>query len=331
MKNELQKRLELFAENWHTIKKQFKWHSPSAKRLAALLYAVDNKPINYAEIKDSHALMKRSVGTFSYFKENMSLCIATMLSLKENRKDLFARTLSVYEMLKKEKFRASDYLAVAAYHIAANAKPEEFQQMVTRSRAFYNGMKANSFIRTGQDDYIFSAMFGLSDIDVENGVNRIELLYQRFKSEFWSKSSTQKLAQILVLGGEPDVAVKRVLALRNAFKIREIRIDRTFTLPLLGVLALLPVDVDVVVRDIEDAWAFLKTQKGFGWFSVSKQELLIFAAGIVATVYAEDVKNDLITTSIATSIANIIIAQMVVVMASVVVAGAAATTAASGK
>jgi hypothetical protein len=331
MKNELQKRLELFAENCQSIKSQFKWHFPSAKRLSALLYAIDNKQINYAEIKDSHTLMKRSVGTFSYFKENMSLCIATMLSLKENRKDLFDSTLSVYELLKKEKFRASDYLAVAAYHIAANAKPGDYQQIVIRSRAFYNGMKANSFFRTGQDDYIISTMLGHSDIDVENGVNRIELLYQRFKSEFRSKSSTQKLAQILVLGGEPDVAVNRVVALRNAFRSRKIRLDRTYTLPMLAVLALLQTDIDVIVQEIEDAMTYLKTQKGFGLLSVSKQELLLLAAGIVASVYAEDSKNDLITSSISTSIANIIIAQLVVIMATVVVAGAAATTAASAK
>ena len=330
MKNELQNKLSMFADNWQTIKKEFKWHSPQAKRMTAMLYAITNKPINCAEIKDSLSLIKRSTGIFSAFRGNMSLCVAAMLSLNENRKDMFARTMSVYELLKKEKFRASDYLAVAACEIAAHAKPEEFQQTVSRARAFYKGMKANGAFRTNQSDYIFSALLGLSGMDVENGTERIERLYQRFKPEFSSGSGTQKLAQILALGGESETAANCVFALNNALKSRKIRLDKAYTLPSLGVFALLPADIDAIVRDIEDAKAFLKMQKGFGTVSVSNQELLLFAAGVVASVYADDVRNDLMKSSITTSIISIIIAQLVAMMVVIVAASAAASSATSG-
>jgi hypothetical protein len=204
--------LTVFANNWQTIKKKFKLHHSSTKRLAALLYAIDNKPIDCIAIRECHSLIKKNTGIFSAFRGNMVLGLAAMLSLKENRKDIFARTVSVYKMLKKEGFRASDYLAVAAYEIASNEKLDDYQQIARRARVFYKGMKANSFFRTGEDDYIFSAMLGLSDIEVEDGIERIELLYQRFKSEFWSKNSIQMLVQILVLGEESDLAVDRVLA-----------------------------------------------------------------------------------------------------------------------
>jgi len=330
MKNELQDKLTMFAENWQAIKKEFKWHSSQAKRMAAMLYAIGNKSIDCTEIKDSLSLIKRSTGIFSTFRGNMSLCVAAMLSLNENRKDVFASTVSVYELLKKEKFRVSDYLAVAACEIAAHAKPEEFQQTVSRARAFYKGMKANGAFRTGQSDYIFSALLGLSGINVENGTDRIEQLFQRFKPEFSSRSGIQKLAQILVLGGDSDTAANRVLALNSALKNRKIRLDKAYTLPALGVFALLPADINAIVRDIEDAKAFLKTQKGFGTLSVSNQELLLFTAGVVASVHADDIRNDLIKSSITTSIISIIIAQLVAMMVIIVAVSAAASAATSG-
>ena len=321
----------MFAENWQVIRKEFRWHNSSTKRLAALLYAIDNKSINCLAIKDCLSLIKSNTGIFSTFRGNMALCIATMLSLKENRDELFWRTITVFEMLRKEKYRVSDYLAVAAYEIAVNAKPEEYQQIVIRTRAFYNRFKASGFLLRCADHHIFFAMLGLSDINIENGTDKIELLCRRFKSDFSPRKSVQKLVYTLLLGGESDRIVSRVLDLRNALKNRKIRFDKIHTLPSLGILALLPMDIDTIVRDLEDAVTFLKTQKGFGLFSITKQELLLFAAGIVASVYAEEIKNDLIATSTATSIASIIIAQQTAAITTVVVASAASSASARGK
>jgi hypothetical protein len=100
---------------------------------------------------------------------------------------------------------------------------------------------------------------------------------------------------------------------------------KKYTLPSLAVFALLPVDIYSIVRDIEDAQTFIRTLKGFSLLSVSKQELLLFAAGIVASVYADDIKSGLIKTSISTSITSIIIAQQAAMIAAVVAASAASS------
>ncbi|MDR1000307.1 MAG: DUF4003 domain-containing protein [Clostridiales bacterium] len=324
-----QNKLELFANNWQIIKKEFTWHDTETKRLAALLYAQEGKTIDCEAIRQCHALIKQNTGIFSTFRGNMALCVATLLSLSPNPQDAFSKTLKVYDLLKSVKLRASDFLVIAAYHIAKQTNASDYGNVVARTRSFYDGMKASHFFLTGEDDYIFAAMLGLSDLDVILGVERIEQLHSRLKGTFWDGNSVQTLAQVLVLGDSGDSVITRVLALRDMLRAQKIRLDKTYTLPVLGVLALLPVDIETIVRDISAAQNALKAKKGFGSLSVSTQELLLFAASIIAGDYAESAKDGILTATLATSISNIIIAQQAAVIMMVSASTAATSASAS--
>ena len=137
------------------------------------------------------------------FKGSMSLCIAAMLSLRENDdpNQLLTDTMTVFDNMKALKFHASDYLTVAAYLIASNTDRQNYQRTVGRAREFYEGMKKQQWFYTGQDDYIYPAMLGLSDIDPVAGTQRIEQLYQRLKDSFGSGgNSLQALCHCTACG-----------------------------------------------------------------------------------------------------------------------------------
>jgi hypothetical protein len=320
-----QSKLELFAENAQIIKKEFTWQNTLTKRLAALLYAQEGKTVDCESIRQCHALIKQNTGAFSTFRGNMALCVAALLSLSPNPQAVFCDTLKVYDLLKGVKLHASDFLVVAAYQIASQSNASDYVNTVTRTRSFYDGMKARHFFLTGQDDYIFAAMLGLTDLDAAAGAERIEQLHSRLKGEFWDKNSVQALAQVLVLGDSDDGSADRVLVLRDALREQKIKLDKTYTLPVLGILALLPVEIDTIVRDLGLAQDALRGQKGFGSLSVTTQELLLFAASIVAGEYAENVKAGILTATLSTSITNIIIAQQAAMIAAI----SASTTAAA--
>lgn len=339
-----QKRLELFVDNSQMIKKEFIWHSSLTKRFAALLYAQAGKRIDCDGIQQCIDLIKENTGVFSTFRGNMVLSMAAMLSLSPNPQKRFGETQKVYDLLKGIKFQAHDYLVVAAYQIAQSDN-YDYTPVITRAKGFYDGMKARHFFYTGQDDYIFSTMLGLSDLDPSEGVERIERLYGRLKGEFLDKNSVQALAQVLVLGGvddrasddasvgavsgdstSVDDAANRVLSLRDGFRAQKIRLDKTYTLPMLGILALLPVEIDTIVRDISTVFDTLRNQKGFGSLSISSQELLLFAASIVAGEYTEHVKDGVLNATLSTSLTNIILAQEAAMIAAF---SASAITAAS--
>ena len=138
MNENIKQRISLFAENMQAIKKNFIWQNAMAKRMSALLYALKDTEINSEAIHEAHELIKNNTGIFSAFRGNMALCIAAFLSLNNNREGLLSNTLFVYEMLKKAKLRSSDFLVIAAYLIAANARPEQYREITERTCAFYD-------------------------------------------------------------------------------------------------------------------------------------------------------------------------------------------------
>ena len=308
MNNSIQDKLALFTNNYQIIKNNFGLNNTLTKQMAAFLYAQADKTIDYEAISQCLMLIKQNTGLFSFFRGHMTLCIATLLSLSSNPQDLLSKTLKVYDLLKSKKFRASLYLVITAYQIVSQSKPSEYETVVTRTRAFYDGIKANHFFYTGQDDNPFVAMLGQSDLDVVSGVARVDKIYSQLKNNFRAKNSVQSLAQVLALSSENNME-HRVLALSDALRTQKTKLDKTYTLPLLGILALLPTEIDVIVRAIDETQSILRTKKGFGMFSINKQGLLLFVAALVADEYAPESKDDVLTTTLSTSIMNIIIAQ----------------------
>jgi len=324
----LQEKLSLFAENVGEIRNNFIWQEASAKRMAALIYTIDGKHINTDAIRESHRMIKDEVGAFSTFRGNLSIYIAAALSLVSNPHKLLADTLHIYDLLKAQGFWASDYLVVAAFEIAVNTDNASHSNIVSRTRAFYDEMKANHRFHIGQDDYIFAAMLALSDIDPHAGAVKMKRVFQHIRGEFSAfigKGSMLTLAQMMVLGGSTEDCVANLTHLSRILRKHKIKLDKAYTLASLGVLGLLDTDHYVLANEIAEARDFLRGQKGFGHFSITTQELLLYAVSLITIAHADNCSSGLVKAGIATSVTNLIIAQQV----ALIVAMSAATTAAA--
>jgi len=329
MNTRLQEKLALFTENVQAMKDGFAWKNPMTRRLAAIACALDNKQADCAAIKNCYKMLKEKTGVFSTFRGDLAIYIATMMSLAEQPEQRLTDTLYIYGLLKERKFHPSDYLVAAAYQIAAGTNNRGFERVADRSRNFYDAMKAYHSFYTGEDDYIFSVMLGLSDIDVSEGAERMERLYQSLKPEFSNGNSVQALSQVLLLGGDSRETLSAVLHLRDMLRAEGIKLDKTYTLPALGVLSLLTVDLDAVSRDMSEAKDTLRASKGFGAFSISSQELLLYAASLVSSVYADGIKSGVLKAAVSKGITNLIVAEQAAMIAVAVSASAAASASAS--
>ena len=324
MENKAQNRIILFANNIQITNIEFNRQNILTRQLAALLYAQADKIIDCEAIRQCHNMIIQNTTRFSDFRKNMTLCISTLLALSPNPQEMLDKTLEVYNMLIYVGLHFSDFLVIAAYHIASQADPSEYDNVVNRTRYFYDKMNFSHSFYTGEDDYIFAAMLGLTDLNFSSVSERMETIYNRFKGEFCNKNSIQTLAQVLVLGNSDDNAEGRVLALRDAFKKQKIRLDKACTLSSLGILALLPADIEKIVRDIREVQIVLQVQDEFWSTSVTTQEILLFVAYILASEYSQELKGGILTATILTSINNIIIAQKAYALAAI--PGSAVTT-----
>jgi len=327
MNKQLQDKLTLFAGNAGAIKDDFIMREPAAKRLAALIYSLEGKEVDTAAIRDAYKMIKDEVGFFSQFRGNLAIYLAAALSLSEQPKQMLEDTLLVYDQLKSKGFWASDFLTASAYEIALNTKKEDHSRMVSRTREFYDEMKANHRFLIGSDDYIFAAMLALSGMDPHQGANKLKQLYQRAKAEFSffiSNSSLMALSQMLVLGGSTEECVLNLLRLNRTLRNYKLRLDRGFTLPSLAVLGMLGADHSVLAEDIVNSRDFLRSKKGLGHFSVTTQELLLYVVSLITYTYADDIKNDIMKANITTSVTNLIIAQQAAMIAAISASSAAA-------
>lgn len=304
MEGETEAKISLFASNARTIKEEFGRQKFLTVRLAALFYTQEKKTADCTAIRQCYDMIRGRTGAFSAFRGNMSLCFAALLSLSDKPARLFSETLHVYDLLKSVKFRTSEFLVAAAYQIASGADSDRYSTVVERTRAFYEGIKRCHRFHTGQSDYIYAAMLGLSDYDVNTGVEHIERIYAQLNGKFWGKSNAKALSQVLVLGGISEETVSRL------FILRDILIQgNNLSLLSLGILSIAPADIDVIIRDIIEAQAFLRTQKGFRSPFNNEQELSLFTAALVAWEYKDVIKRDVIVAALLTSIIGISIAQ----------------------
>jgi len=328
MNQDITSKLELFVQNVQGMSRKFRWHHGGTKRLAALLYTLEGKEVDYTAIRESFDLIKSKKGVFSMFRGNMAVFVAAMLSLNHGCEQKLEKVSVVYDMLKYVKFRPSDYLAVAAFLIVLDTEVENYQNTVERARAFYDGLKKNNRWHVGEDDYIFAVMLGLSDIDVHEGIDRVDELYRILLPDFKraGRGSVQSLSQMLTLGGKSDEALEHLLFLRDALRNKRMRMDKAYTLPALGALSLLPVESESLLEDITKAQEYLRGQKGFSKFTICNQELLLFATSLVTSAHAKDM-NDKVLAATSASIVNIIIAQQIAMIVAITAASSAAAAA----
>ena len=265
------------------------------------------------------------------FRGTMALVIATKISLAPSPEETFDRTLECYNKLKDSKFSASDFLAIAAHLIVAEAEIYDIDTVIRKARDIYEGMRKNRRFMTGDQDYIFSVMLALSDISPIEGVARIKELYDKLKKDFiWvDGNSIQALCQLLTLGGKTDEALEHLREIRATFKAKKIKLDRSHTLPSLGALSLLNVEGEVLANQVLETQTHLRKQKGFGYFSIDNDELLLYVSAIVMSVHTDDLNQDILATT-STSLLNMLIAQqmtmVIVIMASTTASSVAATS-----
>ena len=333
MESQLQNKVELFIQNVGGIKNSFIWQEPAAKRLAALIYTMEGKTLDPQGIKEARDLIKEQTGIFSTFRGNLSIYIAAALSLTQDPKRTLEDVLYVHSLLKGQRFWSSDYLVAAAYEIAIHSPRENYAMAASRTRAFYDEMKSNHRFHIGEDDYIFAAMLALSDLDPHQGAVKMKLLFQKIKGEFSafiSRGSMLHLAQMMALGGSTPQCVANISHLNRVFRSKKIKLDRTFTLPVFGVLGLLDIDHHTLAQDILDVRDFLRKQKGFGHFSISNDELFLYVVSLVVNGYTQNHGNQAIKASATSGVTSLIIAQQVALIVAISVSTTAAAAASSG-
>ena len=277
------------------LKKVFRFENSYIYPVCAAALLQSEEPLSEDELTRARDLVRQSTGIFSNFRSMMLMPTACYLaaasstaktlhlnmnghSIAGNDTAYLHEALDLYERLKKT-FRGSEYTALLSLVLP---DLEDADALIARGHELYRQMNKAHPLLTGSEDKPAAVLMAASTKSDEDLMRDMEDAYRRLKSSisFADSNSIQTLAQMLA-GGDTFAAVDRLLALLDQLDHAGRKYGKSYELSALGVLALHGPEPQQIVEDMLEADAFLREQKGYGFFGYSARTRLMHAAMLV--------------------------------------------------
>ncbi len=329
---------EIFYENRVIIQKTISWEHTHIYPVCASIfmdnvvsgdeagnYYVKQEPAEADKLKYCMELLKAQTGVFSNFRGRAKLPVICMLAADAEPEKRLENALEIHDMLRL-RFASSEYLPLIAASIAGMAEPEKCEDIVSRAKNIYKLMKNEHPFLTSTEDSIFAALLAFSDKSDEVLIEDMEACYQMLKQRFKASNVVQSLSHVLALGeGTAEYKCQRVFDLYDGLYDKGFKYSKSFELATLGVLALLPTDIDTIVDDIIEAADCLCLKSGYGrWGRFDNKQLLMHAGMVVSSAYINSSNQTMNCTAIS-SVISMIAAQQAAMC--VIIASTAAVSA----
>ena len=247
--------------------------------------------------------------------------MVSMMAVSSNPEDKLKKALSVYESLKQH-FFSSNYLPLASMTISDFVEPIHYEAVAKRTRRIYDLMKQEHPFLTSGEDSVFAALLALSNDSDEQIVLNTEQCFDILKPQFFSSNAVQSLSHVLALcEGSAELKCGRAMELFYKLKDQGYKYGTGYELATLGVLAMLPADLDTIADDIVQVAEYLAGQRGYGILGMTKRQRLIHAGLIVTSDYLD--QNTSMQAAAVSSTISLIIAQQTAMCAAIAAANAA--------
>ena len=326
MKASLQSLCDLFIENRDTLKSAFKWESSYMYPVCANLFCAKGERVDENRLLSSRDIIKAQTGLFSNFRGIVRFPIACMLSLGENPEERFSRAADYYALL-KQRFMGSEYLALTAFLLTDMENGFDVQEAISRGRSIYEKMKKEHPFLTSSEDSVFAVLMAAKDQTDEALIQDMEACYQQIKARFHDSNCVQTMSHVLTMAqGDPAEKVQRAFSLYDEILRLGGKYGRHYELATLAALSVTGADVKETAMDILDVDAFLKNQKGYGFFGVDGKTRMMHAAMLVSD---QCVSRGQMDNANLTSTLSMIAAQQMAMCAIIAASSASAAAASS--
>ena len=328
MRDGLEKRCRDFLAARDTIKEHFRMEFSQLYPVCANIFCARGIPADENTLERCKQLLKQNTGVFSNFRGTVKLPSICMLAADDAPEALWQRTLENYAML-KERFFASEYLALASLLLARMPSDEPLEERVARGRALYKRMRKEHPLLTGSEDSIFCLLLAYSPQEDGALIAETEAIYTWLKERFHDSNAVQTASHVLSLyPGAPREKADRMIALYDALRAEDVVYGRSHPLAVLATLAMQAEDLPAAARDVRDVSEWLRGQKGYGFFGADKRTRAMHAAMIESDECSPSVGSD---AAIVGSALAIIAAQQAAMCAMIASSSAATAAASSGQ
>ncbi len=330
MRENVKNLCDLFMENKRRIGKSFAWENSHMPFVAAAELTVKGAMADVEKMKECEGILKKNTGAFSELKGFAKLPLLVKMIYKEDPADFIAKVQKVEKSLKKP-ISDANYRLLTAISLVEFADESQYEEMVETTKLIYNDMKSHHKFLTASDDMPAAALLALSGRPVEVISEDMEACFNILKTKFKRSNGTQSVSQVLALS-TMDITVKcqRLIDIYDALKAAKCGIGSGYReFSILACLAATEISVDELVQEIVEADLYIKSQKGFGSFSLDTTKRRLYAALMVLTALSDGATvSGAVSNAVAAEIAAAI-AEEVAVICSIMACSTAAATAAA--
>lgn len=325
MRTSLKSLCNSFIESRDTIKETFFWGSSYIYPVAAAVFVDKRVTADGERLEMCADILKENTGFFSNFRNYVKLPMISMMAVSGNPEDKLKKALAVYDLLKQH-FFSSTYLPLASMTISDYIEPVHYEAVARRTRRIYDLMKQEHPFLTSGEDSVFAALLALSNASDEVIVQNTEECFDILKPQFFSSNAVQSLSHVLALcEGDTEMKCNRAMELFYKLKDQGYKYGTGYELATLGVLAMLPADLDTIANDIVQVTEFLGGQRGYGLLGMTKRQRLMHAGLIVTSDYLD--QNTSMQAAAVSSTISLIIAQQTAMCAAIAASAAASNSA----
>lgn len=317
----LERKCKLLVNNHDAMRKTFRWDSEIMMLAGSSFFVGLNLEADTDRLKTCEEILKRKSGLFSSYRGNIKMPLLCKMVVAENPEQYFEDVDFIVQQMKALKWIETDYKVLAAMTLRDNLDMDDISNVIKKMVALYQGMKENHPWLTSGEDVPFAAILAVSGMDTKALMTEMENCYKELTKTFRDKNAVQSLSHILAI--DPvDIQTKcqKVKAMFDILKENKHKYGTGSELTVLGTLSMLELSAEQAASEIMEADDYLKSQKGFGSFTMRDTVRRMYAALMVMDTHMPPASHS--HESLVNSMLAIVIAMevcMMIVMTSVIV------------
>lgn len=325
MSTSIEKQCELFIKNRSVLKAYCKWSSEQFYPICASIFTDQRKVAEPERLRQCRSILRKEAGIFSTFRSGSELVMISMLAVANLPELQMRRAGEAYALLRKH-FIGSEYLAVAAMYIAKTVEPDRYEAVSTRAKRLYEKMKQDHPFQVDASDMVVAVMMAVSQLTDTQLLCEAEQCEVILRKELGRGTAVRTLARVLTLvDAASELKCHRVISVYRLLKKKGFFYGTGHELATLGVLAMLPADIEAIAYDTILADKCLSGQKCYGVFGLSKTQRLMHAGMIVTSSYMGYKENSKMMNNMAITCAiALVAAQRAAMCVAITAAGTAA-------
>lgn len=321
MNLELKRKCELLVSNRDAIRQAFRWDNSSMMLAGSSFFVGQNWEANTENLKTCEEILKKKSGVFSSYRGNVRMPLLCKMAVAEDPERYFEDVDSIMQQLKPLKWIEADYKVLAAMtlrdHLDMVDVPRSAQKMID----LYQGMKENHPWLTSGEDVPFAAILAVSGMDTNALMAEMENCYKELSKTFRDKNAVQSLSHVLAIDpADTQSKCRKVEAIFNILKESKHKYGTGAELTVLGTLSMLDLTAEQAASEIMEADDYLKSQKGFGTFTMGDNVRRMYAALMVMDTHMppashshESLVNSMLAMVIAMEVCMMIVMTTVIV------------------